>query len=324
MRSSLVPFLSPLIAAILAGGAMAQMAPQVDVKSMLQGLDQLKHKQQLSAHSQLSNTIAAFSGAASTDEAAEDFFLEAVRVTQFVGQPHEQTAFQAWRKREVGKLKPEAIRVCLQYMILSLQRAAGATDRQIYPGVLGYAVATQKLLPDIGDDQIMRQEITNNIFSKWYGLGDQLDGLDNWAMAPGDVDGIYTKFLLPIMRKYRDPRILAYWDARIAAESTQASMGANAFNADRFNQTRLPELLWARAEDVIAIGAREQGLSTMYSIIKNYPNHTSEGKWIDELKSLLTNPAGSGTDGGPAAPAQAGQAAPPAPDTGAAPAPAAQ
>lgn len=260
---------------------------------MLQGLDQLKQKQQQAAHASLTNTLTAFSNAASTDQGAQDFYLQAVQATQFVGQSHEQTNFQNWRKREVGRMNPAAIRACLRYTTLSLERAAGATDQQIFPAVLAYAQETQQLLPTIGDDPIMRQPITGNIFAKWYNLSDQLSSLDDWSMQPGDIDGIYEKFLLPIMRKNRDPRVLQYWDTKLLEESTAASSSTNAFSIDRYNQDRRPELLWSRAEDVVTIGARDQGLTTMYSIIKNFPAHPSAGKWIDELKNLLTNPTGA-------------------------------
>ena len=273
---------------------------------MLQSLDQLKQKQQQTARASFAGTLSAFANAASNEEAAQDFYLQAEAATQFAGQS--QTAFQNWRKREIGRMNPSAIRACLRYTVISLQKAGGATDQQISGELLTYAQETQQNLPVIGGDPIMHQPITGNLFARWYNLSDQLSSLDNWAMEPGDIDGIYEKVLLPMMRKYRDPRILQYWNAKIAAESTAATASTNAFNVNQFNQNRLPELLWSRAEDMVTIGARDQGLSTMYSIVKNYPTHQSAGKWIDELKSLLTNPAGT--------PGSAGET------TGTAPAPA--
>jgi hypothetical protein len=95
------------------------------------------------------------------------------------------------------------------------------------------------------------------------------------------------------MRKNRDPRILQYWDAKLAAETSAASMSAAQFGTDNFNQIRRPTLLWSRAEDMVAIDMRDQGLTQMYTIIKDFPTHPSAGKWIDELQGLLTTAPGA-------------------------------
>jgi len=212
-------------------------------------------------------------------------------VTEFVGQAHEQIAFRDWKKKELEKLRPAAIRACLRYTTMSLQRAVGATDQQIFPVLLAYVEDTQLVLPAIGDQEIARQPVDGNIFARWYGITSRLSGLDNWESSPANIDGIYQKVLLPYMRKTRDPRVLDYWDKKIADETTRASNAAAAFGTDNFNANRRPELLWSRAEDMIAIDMRDRGLNEMYAIVKNFPAHPAAGKWIDELQGLLTTPA---------------------------------
>ncbi len=296
--------LAPAVFLILASSLTAQYAPAVDVKTMLQGLRDLKQTQTKAAQTSLVQSINDFSAAGASDDAALDFYVEAVRVTQFVGQEKEQSAFRDWKKREMNRLKPPAIRACLRYMVLSLQRSAGATDQQIFPGLLSYAEDTQSMLPAIGDEEIVKQPVSSNIFARWYNLGEQLGGLENWEPSPGNVDSIYKQLLLPIMRKNRDPRILQYWDRKIAAETAAASTAAAAFSTDHFNQIRRPELLWSRAEDMVAIDERDQGLAEMYNLIKSFPTHPSAGKWIDELQGLLTGATTSGTGAAAPAPAQ--------------------
>ena len=283
MRSLLIPAVLLLPASTL----LAQYTAPVDAKSMLAGLQDIKEKQAKTAQSSLARTIGDFSAAAANDGAALDFYIEAVRVTQFVGQPHEDTAFRDWKKKEIRKLKPPAIRTALRYTTLSLQRAAGATDRQIFPDLLEYAEQTQSMLPLIGDQEIAKAAVTGNIFARWYNIGSRMSGLENWEESPANVDGIYEQFLLPYMRKNRDPRILDYWDTKLAQETAQASNAAAAFSTDRFNQTRRPEILWHRAEDEVAIGMRDQGLTEMYNLVKTFPDHPSAGKWIGELQGLL-------------------------------------
>jgi hypothetical protein len=280
---------------LLSTSLLAQYSPPIDTASILAGLKDLKAAHVSSSRSQLSQTISDFSNASANDSAALAFYLEAIRVTEFVGQPHEQNAFRDWKKREASNLSASAIRSCLRYTTISLQRSAGATDDQIFPLLLDYAQETNSMLSSVSGQKILDQPITGNVFAKWYNLGDRLGGLKDWEDKPGDVDGIYEKFLLPIMRRNRDERILKYWDQKIANETSAASESAAAFNTDRFNQTRRPSLLWSRAEDMIAISLRNQGITEMYSIIKSFPNHPDAGKWIDELQSLLTAPSSTGT-----------------------------
>jgi len=292
---------APAIFLLLASSVAAQYIAPVDVKTMLAGLKDLKEKHTQSSQSQVAQAINDFSAAASSDDAALALYLEAVRVTQFVGQPHEDTAFRDWKKREADKLNAPAIRAALGYTTLSLQRAAGGTDEQIFPLLLSYAQDTQSMLPSIADQEIVHQSVADNIFARWYNLRSQLSGLVNWASSPGDIDGIYSQFLLPYMRKNHDHRIIQYWDDKIADETTKASNATAAFSTDRFNQDRRPELLWSRAEDKIAIGLRDEGLAEMYAIVKTFPAHHSAGKWIDELQGLLTAPPLPATGGTAAA-----------------------
>ena len=276
---------------LLAYGLLAQSAASLDVNSMLAGLKDIKQSQTQTATSELTQTINDFSAAAATDSAALGFYARAVHVTESSGQGREQFAFRDFKKREAEKLEAGAIRACLRYMVISLQRAAGATDQQIYPVLLAYAQETDLILPKIAEEEIARQSVSENIFARWYGLGEQLSGLEDWESSPANLNGIYDKALLPMKRKTRDPAILQCWDQRIAGETARASNAVVAFNTDSFNQNRRPELLWRRAEDQIIVGMRGQGLAAMYAIVKQFPGHPSAGKWIDELRGLLTDAA---------------------------------
>jgi len=141
------------------------------------------------------------------------------------------------------------------------------------------------------DREIIDTGIDGNVFSTWYVLGDQFGGLQDWEMTPANLDGIAEKFLLPIMRKTHDRRLVQYWDDKITWETNEASKSTTPFAVNNFNQTHLPKLLWSRAEDMIIVGYRDPGLTEMYRIIKQYSDHPDAGGWIGELKGLLSNPA---------------------------------
>jgi hypothetical protein len=325
------PLLAFALPFFIGSALIAQTTAPIDAKSMLASLQDIKQKQADSAKSQLLQTITDFTAACSDDGAALNFYVEAVRVTRFVGRDHEDSAFREWKKDQLDRLKPSAIRIALRYTMLSLQRAAGATDDQIFPVLLGYASDTADILPALdapgipgkgrGEDQdILREPVSDNIFARWYNIGGQLSALDNWEPVPANIDGIYQKILLPVMRKNRDPRILKYWDNKIITERGRASTETAAFDTDRFNLTRRPALLWSRAEDEVAIGMRDQGVTDMYNLVKAFPAHPDAAKWIAELEGLLAPPAPAPAATGGTAPAAAAPAAPPA-ESGATPIP---
>ena len=291
---------SPLLSLALCSSLQAQTVQQLDAKSILANLQQMRAKHVQSAQAQVAQTIRDFSSASATPEAAIAFYLQAVQVTQFAGDSRQGTEMHDWRKKEAERLKSpalaNALRTCLSYMTLSMQRVAGATDDKLLPALLNYTAQTETMLPTMSDQVVIRQPVSGNIFSRWYGFGGQLGGLQDWEPVPGNIEGIYTAAILPVMRRNRDPRILQYWDRKIARANAEAAT-AKAFDADVISNTRKPELFWGRAEDMLLIGQRGPAISEMYTVIKNFPNHPNAGKWMDELQGILTAPAAPASSG---------------------------
>jgi hypothetical protein len=129
----------------------------LDVKGMLQGLQDIKQKQSVAAQSQFTQTINDFTAASADDGSALNFYIEGIRQTQFVGRDQEDAAFADWQKNEVPRLIPPAIHAALRYTTISLQRAAGATDAQIFPILYAYAQETEAMMPAI-DAQIAQEQ----------------------------------------------------------------------------------------------------------------------------------------------------------------------
>lgn len=112
-----------------------------------------------------------------------------------------------------------------------------------------------------------------------------------WEMAPGNVDGIFQKIILPELRAQRDPRLLEFWDVKIKREGEAAAKSKLAFDLEKFNQVRRPELLWSRAEDELLLGQRSKALNDMFNLIKANPGHPAAAGWITQLETLLAPPA---------------------------------
>jgi hypothetical protein len=138
----------------------------------------------------------------------------------------------------------------------------------------------------------------------------------DWEMAPGNVDGIFQKIILPELRAQHDPRLLEYWDMKIKREGEAAGRSRLAFDAERFNQVRRPELLWNRAEDELALGQRGKAINDMFNLIKNNPAHPNAAAWVSRLESVIAPAppaAPAGAASAPVSPPGAGAIAPPGP-----------
>lgn len=291
-------YLLALVFLIQASVAFSQDAPPVDVKGYLLQLQQIQEKRSAAEKAENSKLLQAITSAASSNANAIAFYEEAVRATQFAGQNHESKEFHDWKQKEAANLKSQelqtALRLHLLYLAISLQRAENDKLPALMPSLLNYVNQLSANYPLVWDQPLMTTGIADGVFARWLNLGKTLGKLKDWETSPGNLDGIYEKTLLPQMRKDKDPRIIQYWDDKLNREKDKASKSRLAFNVDNFNLVQRPQLLWSRAEDMLAIGQKNRAMTEMFSIVKNYPDHASAPMWIARLEGLLT-----GKDNGP-------------------------
>lgn len=266
--------------------------------------------------------------AAASGQAAAAAWEDAVRMVQFDGSSREGSQFKEWKEKEGAGLREKegqtAARLYFRWLALTLQRSSGVPVKDLLPSIIEHAkevmaeqatAATQQervehlsdkkdksigtrktaIVEKIKEDQSVKRirEILLN-----RGLAgsppvrayqaEELIAAKNWENAPGNVQGIYEKIILPEMRASADPRLLEYWDMKIRQEAQNVTDQKLTFQADKFNQVRRPELLWSRAKDDLLLGNRSRALSSMFGLIKNYPSHPAVEGWIGELQQLLT------------------------------------
>lgn len=307
----------------------------MDLKQLKEVLKQIKDKRATSEKMTQNKVIQDFRAATANGSAAIAFYTQAIQTTQFDGKVHEQAAFQDWKRDESEKLKSDAmqnaVRLHLNYLLLTLQYATGTPIQQLEPALQAHIAAViaagakddeviarrQKAKemaernpmlrgkrpdeePLFWDQQLIKQGVTNSIFVQWYGIQKMVSNLKDWEMAPGNVDGINQNTLLPYYRQNKDPKVLAIWDAKIQRESLAASNSTLAFKIDQFNKVRLPALLWNRANDAIAIGLRNRGIAEMLSLVKNYPDHPDLAAWISKLEEVIASADSSAPAASPA------------------------
>ena len=275
--------------------ASGQDAQPVDTKTMLSALKEIKTKHAEVAKTQFGKMMQDLGAASASNASAIAFYLDATRAISFAGQAHEQTLFQEWKKKEAEHLKSvemqTAVRFHLNYLILSLQHAHGLTIPQVLPALIRYSDMVTLAPELVAKQDIMKQGIGQSIFLKWYGSETLLANLSEWEMSPGDVDGIWRQTILPQLRKEKDPRVILYWDNRLKTAMADMADSKRIFDIDQFKLVRKPNLLWSRAKDLIVIGQRNRGISEMFAIVKNWPDHPSNAAWITKLEGIL-----AGTD----------------------------
>lgn len=270
-------------------------APPVDTNSMLTNLKKIQQNHTASTTALYNNTIRDFFNAAANGGNAMAFYEQAIQATQFEGQNREHSQFQDWKKKEADKLKSremqEAVRLQLNYLGLSMQRATGMDVKDLLQALANHAdqvFAEQDLL---GGQDLVRQNMTSSVFAKWYQIEGLLSGLKEWEFSAGNAEAIYQKTILPKWREQKDPRLLQYWDARLDRENGKAGNARQAFQSNTFELVQKPKLLWSRAQDLLLLGQRNRALTEMFAVIKSYPAHPDFDQWSTKLEDLLSNRA---------------------------------
>jgi hypothetical protein len=315
-------FLLLVIAALGANSIRAEDAPPVDPAQLLQALRGLKEQQAQLLKAAKQKALQQVQAAAATPTAAVAAWEEAVRSVQFDGAPREGSQFKDWREREGDALKEKeaagAAQLHFKWMALTLQRSLGTPLKDLLPTIVAFTkevaadqTAMDALAQDIEHekdapagnkrakdrrrndeqvkrvhDQILRSPVNNSVAAQVLKITALLD-VDSWEYSAGNADGIFKKVILPELRAARDPRLLEYWDMMLKREADNAAKSKLAFETERFNQVRRPEILWSRAQDVLLLGQRNRAITEMFNLIKSYPAHPNASAWVSTLEETL-------------------------------------
>lgn len=265
---------------------------QGDPASMLEELGRLKKSAAEHAERRLSSTYKTLRDASASGGAALALFEEAIKATQFDAQGKDN-AFRDWKKGPGAKFSSresqEAIRMHLVFLLVALAYAEGTAKEAVAEELYQYTRTLRDKLDMIGGEEIVRRPVTDGVFARWLGLCPSLRKIQNWELTPGNLDGIASRNLLPMLRELEDPRLITYWDERIAWETARAS-GRGGFESAQFTSIRRPALLWSRAEDLLALRQRDKAIQEMFAAIKLNPEHPDAAGWFGKLESLLKTP----------------------------------
>jgi len=319
--------LSAACAFTLSYSAFAQDAPPVDTKQLLDALKLVKERRAGAEKMTESKILQELRAAATSNATAIAFYEQTILATQFDGKGHD--AFSDWKATQAENLKSDAmqnaVRLHLNYLLLTLQRAKGAPTQQLEAPLLAHIAALTAAgaadidilrkrdkaqeMKDAGlkiavvqgktpppkeplfwEQPLLKQGASSSIFVQRYGIQKMFTNLQDWEPLCGNIEGMYQTTLLPYYRENKDPRLLAYWDTKIQKDAQTATASGLSFKIDQFNLVQRPQLLWKRAIDLMAIGQRNRAILDMAAIIKGNPDHQDLTDWVFKLESLLMNP----------------------------------
>jgi len=302
-----------------------QDAAPVDVNTILSTLKTIQKQTTDNSKAEKTKLAQQFLSLSRDTSGAISYYEEATRATKFEGESREGTQFQQWKTEQDARMKGKPFRdglsLHLLYLGLTLERSSGMEVKALIPDLISY---TQQVMaaqdsgapppppvirppwgqqgrrqqqqqasanPATLDDEWVKQALTSSIFVKWLQISSYVSSVQDWEMTPGNVDGIYAKTILPEFRRVKDPRVLEYWDMRMTREAAQASASGRNFDMDKYNQVTMPNLLWSRAQEYLALDQKNRGITEMVKLIKSYPTHPSVPDWISQVQQILQPPA---------------------------------
>ena len=127
----------------LEGVVFGADAPPIDLNRALATLKSIKGQHTTGAKELESKAVQDIRAASASNATAIAFYVQAIASTQFAGK--DPASFQAWKNREEDYLQSEvlqdAVRLHLNYLLLSIQRSQGMTTRQLEPALLAHIAA---------------------------------------------------------------------------------------------------------------------------------------------------------------------------------------
>ena len=246
-----------LLAAVIIFPGLAHADPLTpeQLEKIVSQLDQIEETVKGKRLSTRASAVDAFRKAASSDKAAYEFYMACVKEINFDRRGARFSEFRDWRDRNEGKLKDKAnmtaLRLQLQYLVLTLRKAEGVEMELIVPELESFVtniVANIEVLEGTAM-RTLRQPVNQTIFAQLYELDRSLR-MDNWSYTPGSYDSVYQKTLLPYYRVEHPEMLAQAWDRLIDMETrvTQFTQMENTVALEKFQTERLPRLHWQRGK----------------------------------------------------------------------------
>jgi len=293
--------------------------------SILKELDKIDQRAKVHEENRRSAAISQIQAAANSAPAAVELYLKSLENTKYL-ETHQD--YVDWSRKNQELLHSisfqTAAQLQMRYLAMALQRDEKHDAYSQIPEYLAYleTLSSQKSLKnetsdptsndDVGGSSLNRnqkktakntstdkpypeaitlinQSVNKSSVVEWLQISDLLPDND-FEPSAGNYQSIMEKNVRKPLRAKNDPRILQTWDMQIAQETATVTESNSKQQADIFNQTRLPDLLFRKAQDTAAIGQPNRALGEVMILVRNYPANPSMQDWITTARGLLTNP----------------------------------
>lgn len=297
------PFRIALFAALLVHTSHAETLTDTDRELLLERLEKIQKEADSTADARFRGAVSAFNSAMASNDAAIDLYLKCEEKVNFEEMKRKSSDFREWKRSNSDKLSDfgfrMALRQQLRWLVLTLEAASEKPDRdklameaaKIVESIVGQA---EELLPH---RSVLQQAVTGSVFARAY----DINGLkvEEWPLAPAQIDAIYDQVLLPPLRRPdRIPSLRAAWQKRMVHESVLADQwsrspggntrsGERAPEYDKFVSDKLPRLRWEAEVDAFKAGDERAGALRMLKHIEENLSHEAAPTWASEFSGLL-------------------------------------
>ena len=132
------------------------------------------------------------------------------------------------------------------------------------------------------------ENVLTSVFGRHYKLESTVSRTEGGAYAPGDVDAIYDKMILPFYREAKmATSLMQAWAKRIEQQTAIAASFKFVEAKEKFTAEKLPELKWGQARELFQLGQEETAAQQLLALLKANMGHRNASHWLEELTALL-------------------------------------
>jgi len=136
-------------------------------------------------------------------------------------------------------------------------------------------------------EELLNGSVSGGLAAQALKLDKLLPGVSEWEMVPGNFSGIMEQDIRSVLRKKKDPQLVATWDDEIAYLSALTKLKKDDQAEEEFEKETYPRLRWKQAQDVELIGMPNRALTMRIGLAKQFPQHPDFDQWTTEISSDL-------------------------------------
>jgi hypothetical protein len=292
-----------MVLAVGVAGAWGQRDVSLNPESVLREIDALEKKQRQVVQGARGAAMQKLKAGAVGGIAAASLYEQAVGDTQFEGRRDRASAFGEWKKANAGLLRTSefqtAVALHLRYLMLGMERRTANDPAALAQPSLDYAADLARLWQavDALDKppkpllELLEKSANAGIFARWLALEGWLYTGNDWEPAPGNIEGILEKNVRKVWRKTKNQKLISVHDFQLDFEAARVASGRLAHKQNTFHTIRRPRLVFARANDIAALGFPNHATTEILSLARNNPQHPDFELWTTRIRELLQAPA---------------------------------